>query len=127
MTPTVLNLTPHPVTVRNADGVDTTYPPAAPKGGEPRVGNAPGAALPGHPLAGMVAVHAPDEAGEVVNLPAPVEGTFLVVSGMVGDALLRRGISRPDVLVPGTGPADGAVRNAAGHVVAVTRLKVASP
>jgi len=27
------------------------------------------------------------------------------------------------ILMPGTGPADGAVRNEKGHVIAVTRLK----
>jgi len=135
--PTVLNLTPHPIGVRAADGTDTIIPPAAPKGGEPRVGNAPGVALADHPLAGLVAVHSPDETGEVVNLPAPQPGVFLVVSGMVGDALRARGISRPDVLVPGTGPADGAVREPAtlpdgsknpraGQIVVVTRLKLAT-
>ena len=126
MTATVLNLTPHPITVRSADGTETTFPPSAPKGQEPRVGNSPGAARADHPLAGLVAVHLPDEAGEVENLPAPVTGTFLVVSGMVGDALRSRGISRPDVLVPGTGPQDGAIRNEKGHIVAVTRLKQAT-
>lgn len=122
----VLNLTPHPIVVRSADGTDTIFPPAAPKGAEPRVGNHPGAVLDDHPLAGLVAVHGTDVAGEVENLPAPVDDVFLIVSGMVGDALRARGISRPDVLVPGTGPQDGAVRNAQGHIQAVTRLKRAT-
>jgi hypothetical protein len=42
---------------------------------------------------------------------------------MVGDAMKQKGLVRPDVLVPGTGPGDGAVRNDKGHIVAVTRLK----
>ena len=41
------------------------------------------------------------------------------MSALVGSAL---GGARPDVLCPGTGPADGAVRNDKGHIVAVTRL-----
>ena len=120
---TIINLTPHAITVRSADGTETTFEPAAPKGGEPRVGNTPGAVLADHPLAGLVSVHGPDITGEVVNLPAPQPGVFLVVSGMVGDAIQKRGIFRPDVLVPGTGPQDGAIRNEKGHIVAVTRLK----
>ena len=123
MTPTIKNLTPHAITLRAADGAETTLAPA---GAVPRVGNAPGAMVSDHPLAGVVAVFGPDRAGAVVGLPDPEPGVFLVVSGMVGDALRAAGLSRPDVLVPGTGPADGAVRNAAGHVVAVTRLKVAT-
>jgi hypothetical protein len=120
---TILNLTPHAITLRGPDGEDTVLEPAAPKGGEPRVGNAPGVGLADHPLAGIVAVHGPDEAGEVENLPDPQPGVFLVVSGMVGDAIQKRGIFRHDVLVPGTGPQDGAVRNDKGHIVAVTRIK----
>jgi hypothetical protein len=139
MTMTILNLTPHPISLRNPEGVTVTLPPSAPKGGEPRVGNPPGGVIEDHPLAGIVAVHSPDIAGDVENLPSPAPGVFLVVSGMVGEALRVRGISRPDVLVPGTGPNDGAIREPAllpnawaqnprsGQIVAVTRLKVASP
>ena len=45
---------------------------------------------------------------------------------MVGAALKEKGLVRPDVLVPGTGPADGAIRNEKNHIIAVTRLKVAT-
>lgn len=76
-----------------------------------------------HPLVSIVDVFTPDTQGEVENLPPAEDGVFLIVSGMVGDALRARGVSRPDVLVPGTGPQDGAVRNDKGHIVAVTRLK----
>lgn len=137
MTMTILNLTPHPISLVSPTAT-LTLPPSAPKGGEPRVGNPPGGVIDGHPLAGVVAIHHPDIAGEVENLPAPATGVYLVVSGMVGEALRSRGISRPDVLVPGTGPNDGAIREPAlladgaknpraGQIVAVTRLKVASP
>lgn len=134
----ILNLTPHPISLRSPSGETTVLAPASIKGEEPRVGNPSGELLADHPLSGVVAIHAPDIQGEIEKLPAPAPGIFLVVSGMVGEALRARGISRPDVLVPGTGPADGAIREPAtlpdgsrnprsGQIVAVTRLKVASP
>ena len=122
----VLNLTPHPIVVRSADGTDTILPPAAPKGQEPRVSNHPGAVLTDHPLTRLVAIHGVDFTGEVENLPAPVKGVFFIVSGMVGDALRARCIFRPDILVPGTGPKDGAIRDQMGNIAAVTRLKRAT-
>lgn len=120
---TIKNCTPHPIVLRAADGTDTTFPPACPKGQEPRVMNGFGVRDADHPLAGIIDIFTPDTQGEVENLPPAEAGVFLVVSGMVGDALRVRGIRRPDVLVPGTGPGDGAVRNDKGHIVAVTRLK----
>ena len=131
----IRNLTPHDIVLRAADGTDTTFPA---DGLVARVDNTPGAIDPGHPLAGIVQVWGADTPGEVgvfrsddparklLPFPAPVPGVFLVVSGMVGDAMKQKGMVRPDVLVPGTGPADAAVRNEKGHVIAVTRLKVAA-
>ena len=119
---TLINLTPHPISLIR-DGVETVLPPHAPKGQEPRVGARPGGNLPDHPLAGVVDIHDPDVFGEVENLPGPQPGVFIVVSGMVGEALRKQGIPRPDVLVPGTGPSDGAVRNDKGQISGVTRLK----
>jgi hypothetical protein len=72
-------------------------------------------------MAGGVPVFGADRPGAVEGLPEPRPGVVLVVSGFVAAALAGSG--RADVVAPGTGPADGAVRNAAGHVVAVTRLK----
>jgi hypothetical protein len=108
------NLTPHAITLRSADGTDTIVPPS---GTVARVSSTPGAletvaGIP-VPVAGMQTF------GGVEGLPAPAEGTMFIVSAMVLAAL--RG-SRPDVVGPGTGPNDGAVRNEKGHVVAVTRL-----
>lgn len=113
---TLLNLTPHPITLRSEDGEDTVL---APSGTVARVSSTPGSLTR---VAGLpVPVATPDGVGEVTGLPAPSEGTVLLVSGFVGAAV--KGL-RDDVLVPGTGPADGAVRNEKGHIVAVTRLKV---
>jgi hypothetical protein len=114
----IVNLTPHAITLRGKSG-DTTIPAS---GQVARVSNTPGA-VQDSPLSSLVEDWSCDQPGEVENLPDPVEGVFLVVSGMVGDALRARGVVRPDVRVPGTGPQDGAIRNEKGHIVAVTRLK----
>lgn len=108
------NLTPHAICLRSADGTDTVI---APSGTVARVSSTPGAL---ETVAGVpVPVAGMQTFGGTEGLPAPVEGTLYVVSAMVLAAL--RG-SRPDVVGPGTGPNDGAVRNEKGHVVAVTRL-----
>jgi hypothetical protein len=41
---------------------------------------------------------------------------------VVGTMVAARAGDRGDVVSPGTGPADGAVRDADGRIVAVTRL-----
>ena len=111
----LVNLTPHPLTLRAADGSDTVLTPS---GTVARVTSTPGTegTIESLPVPVMTA----DAFGEVIDLPEAEEGTFFVVSGMVGSALS----GRPDVLVPGTGPKDGAIRNEKGHIVAVTRLKM---
>ncbi len=118
---TIVNLTPHPLHLTNPEGVTTIIPPA--KHLVPRVDN-----LPGHkvaeefsPFAGICDEYTGDTPGQVIDLPDPQPGHVFIVSGMVGDCLDRQ--SRPDVFVPGTGPADGALRNEKGHIVAVTRVK----
>jgi len=114
MTTILINLTPHAITLRAADGADTVIPPS---GTVARVSSTPGAleAVAGIPVpvAGMQTF------GGVEGLPEPTPGTLFIVSAMVLAAL--RG-SRPDVVGPGTGPNDGAVRNEKGHIAAVTRL-----
>ena len=108
----IVNLTPHPLTLKSASG-EVVLPPS---GTVARVTASPGPvkAVEGFP----VPCHAPDTFGAVEGLPAPVEGTFYVVSALVGAAA-----PRSDVLTPGTGPNDNPIRNEKGHVVAVTRLK----
>lgn len=110
---TVINLTPHSIVLRALSGEETTIPSS----GVARVTSTPGAleAIPGIP----VPVAGATTFGEVAGLPAPQDGAWFVVSAIVGAAL--RG-SRPDVLVPGTGPNDGAIRDEKGHIAAVTRL-----
>lgn len=59
---------------------------------------------------------------DVAGLPEPQEGITYLVSNIILTALRSRGIHRRDVVAPATGPNDGCVRNAQGHVQAVTRL-----
>lgn len=102
------NLTPHPITVRMPDGSEITYPPA---GAVARVvmreEDVP-------PLGCIPVIRR--VAGNVVGLPD--DGSACLVSSMVLAALPPG--TFPNAFAPDTGPT--AVRNAAGHIVAVTRL-----
>ena len=114
----LLNLTPHTLTLRGPLGLDHEIPPS---GTVARVASTPGA---GRDVAGVpVPVHAPSAWGAVVDLPGPEAGVLYIVSALVAG---RVPVGRSDVVSPGTGPADGAVREA-GRVVAVTRLVRARP
>jgi hypothetical protein len=109
----LVNLTKHPISLANEAGeIITTI---APSGVEARVAMTPGAPeiLDGIP----VPVMGPPSFGEVIGLPAPRDGVLYICSFPVCGAARRT-----DVVQPGTGPADGPIRNDRGHVVAVTRL-----
>jgi len=112
---TIINCTPHDIVIRSADG-DTTVP----KGDTiARVVMVPG-------VAGVIEgiacpVYSADTVGAVEGIPEPSPGVIYMVSGMVGSAVAG---TRSDCCVPGTGPADGAVRNEKGWIVAVTRIKM---
>ena len=116
---TLVNLTPHALTLIGQDGCETVIPAS---GMVARVTSTPGTveAREGFPCA----VASATVFGEVTGLPTPTAGTAFVVSGMVGSALAGQG--RSDVFMPGTGPQDGARRNEAGHIVGVTRLVAVS-
>lgn len=112
----LINLTPHTLNLHTAHGVQEV--PAS--GQLARVRSTP-------ELVGAVAglpVYR-DTFGVVEGLPAPQDGVAYLVSGLVLSALKDAGAARPDVLAPGTGPQDGAVRNERGQVVGATRLKSA--
>jgi hypothetical protein len=108
----LVNLTPHAVVLRGTDG-DVVVPPS---GTVARVATAPG--VDSGVLAGGVPVFTSPSFGEVEGLGAPSPGTMYIVSGLV----LARCVGRTDVVGPGTGPQDGAVRDEGGRIVAVTRL-----
>lgn len=116
-----VNLTPHEIVL--AFGADNAERLAIPPSGTvARVSSTPGVAeqVNGVP----VPVMGRQTWGAVENLPAPVEGTLYIVSAVV----LGRPecLNRTDVVGPGTGPNDGAIRipdgPRKGQVEAVTRL-----
>jgi hypothetical protein len=113
-----INLMPHPATLRPASGDDVIV---APSGIIARVASTPGGVI--GDAAGIPVYGAPTY-GEVTGLPEPVEGTVYIVSGLVAAAVKAAG-GRADVVSPGTGPQDGAVRDEKGQIVAVTRLNAA--
>jgi len=77
---------------------------------------------PGGRLADVngVAAYGPTTFGVVEGLPEPQDGVVYLVSALVAGRPEVAG--RNDVFVPGTGPKDGAVRDGAGQIYAVTRL-----
>ena len=117
--PTLVNRTPHPIGL-SVDGIVTTI---STSGTVARVSTLSGAqcgVLHGLP------VFLPPTFGAVEGLPEPQDGVVYIVSLLVASALQAAGVSRPDVVCPGTGPQDGAVRDAQGHIVAVTRFNRAT-
>lgn len=117
----LVSLVRHPVTLRDAEGVDHVVEPSGfvalvnTTRGTPEVIN--GVPVP---------VMGRDMFAALTGFPeAPEEGAIYIVSFPVGQALAQEkehpfaGCS----VTLGTGPHDGCVRNDAGHVVAVTRLK----
>lgn len=117
-----VNLTPHKIVLHTAIGNVIEIPPS---GKVARIDSKAGdEQFKYHD----VPVFGRTEFLEPIDLPAPIiadpasvgseDPTIFIVSalfsGRVGD--------RKDVVYPGTGPKDGAVRNEAGQVVAVTRL-----
>ena len=115
----IINLTPHNLTLCAEDGAVIADIPSS---GSARVDQTPGAlqdtGLP-------VPVKGASTYGDVIGLP-PIEemgdDTTYVVSLFTAQALRAVTDPRADrVLVPGTGPADGAIRDG-GRVVGVTCL-----
>ena len=106
----IRNLTPHVVSVADEEGKIThTFPPVdLPARIEVEEVSLPWT-LHGAPIIAQ-------RWKEVINLPAPQEGTIYIVSTLVRKQL--RG--RPDVVSPDTGPT--AVRDGGGNVIAVRRF-----
>ena len=102
---TFINCTPHPVTI---DGIGTIVP----SGVIPRVSMK---RVEQPAIAGCIRFFTQSK-GEVAGLPDYQEGTIIIVSGMVVDAL---GDRRLDCVRPDTEDAD---RNEKGHIVSVKGL-----
>ena len=116
-----VNRTPHEINFQSAVTSDfRTFPPS---GKVARVNE--------------VTLHHPDDLDGIpcqttvfqgfVDLPDPQDGTVFIVSRPVMDAW-KQGAKggawahRLDLIAPGTGPNDGALRNDKGHIIAVTRF-----
>lgn len=109
----IVNLTPHTINLM-VNGEDIAFPSE----GNLRVNNGAGKPIPnvqGLPLFGSDVPGNPS-----MELPAQKNDTIYIVSGVVGPILKEMG--RTDVFVPGTGPADEAIREN-GQIKAVTRFK----
>ena len=107
----LVKLTPHHITLQTRDGHAIEIPPS---GDVARVVQRPG------PLVGdlIVPVYSAPAEGAVEGLPPQSSGRFYIVS----EAVAVHVSGRLDVVRPGTGPEDGAIRDDAGQIVAVTRL-----
>lgn len=112
---TLVNLTPHAIVLRDPTGTEHFI---SPSGEVARVTSTPGVCTDELIGYGCVPVYSAPAWGEVEGLPDQKAGTIYIVSALVA----ARVPERMDVVCPGTGPNDGAIRDAAGRVVAVTRL-----
>ncbi len=115
----LVNLTPHAIGMAWPD-VYVPFAEIQPSGTVCRVSTRPGSR--GRVVGVSLDVYGPTTYGEVVGLPDFEWGTYYIVSAMVASALVALGVSRRDVLVPGTGPDDDPLRDGIGRIIAVRRL-----
>lgn len=111
-----VNLTPHTITLFTPQGVEEI--PASGNLCRVRTGSVKVSEVSALPVYR-------DTFESPEGLPEPRSGVIYVVSGVVLAALKAAGIERTDIVAPGTGPLDGAVRDDRNRVVGVTRLKTA--
>lgn len=104
---TLINLTPHQITIRTVEK-DNVIAPTVPAA-RLAVASVSAGNVNGIPLVRQ-------EFGEIENLPAPVDGVIYITSTMVAQRA-----QRPDVVSPDTGPT--AIREN-GQIVAVRNLQV---
>jgi hypothetical protein len=109
----LVNLTPHGLTIYSSSGVSEV--PAS--GSLARVRSTSDVI---REIDGIPVVR--QHFGQVDGLPDPEPNVAYLVSNVILTALRAHGIYRTDVMAPATGPNDGCIRNAQGHVQGVTRL-----
>lgn len=102
----IINLTPHPITIRPQDGEEIVIEPTAPAA-RVAVKSVQVGTIDGIPVM-------QSEYGAIENLPDPVDGVFYVASMLVAQRA-----ARADVLSPDSGPT--AIREH-GQIVAVRAL-----
>jgi hypothetical protein len=108
-----VNLTPHSITIRRADGTEIHVPP-----------DGTVARVVMHETVVSVAdgvAYVRRVAGKVIGLPKHADGIDnTTVAVLVSSIVLAAVPGRANTYAPDTGPS--AIRDANGHVVAVTRL-----
>ena len=109
----IVNLCPHPITVRTEQEEFVLA-----SEGMARVDTTPSSDLT---KIGGIPVKPADKVNGLTGMPAPKAGTVYVVSAKTADACP----TRYDLLVPGTSPTDDPFRDEDGRVVAVRYLKFA--
>lgn len=114
----MINLTPHPITIKTTTGEYITIPPS---GKIARIISS-NASSYDVDINGITVsyVHPGDET--IVDLPEPQEGVFYIVSSLVLNYLRNSNSNRKDVLSPGTGTKDGVIRDERGNIIAITKL-----
>lgn len=114
---TIINLTPHPITIVDGDGqVIRTFPkPAVPARAAERLGAVEGA-IDGVPVRGATTY------GAVEGLPAFRAGTYYIVSLVTVQAARAEGRTLADLLMPGE-----LRRDSAGNIIGCASLVRPSP
>ena len=107
--PKIVNLTPHAVVLN--DG--TVFPPDGTVARVSVVHHRLDEPLPGTRV--PLYYHGPGHTA-LFGLPAPMRGTYLIVSAMLAEA--AKPLHRPDLLVPATGHPE-AKRDAHGQIISV--------
>lgn len=110
----LVNLTPHPVIYKTENTAIIFHP----SGVVARVDTLPAPEWIVDVEGYKVVVSGPPVAGTTINLPQPDPDTLYIVSLVVRQAKP----DRKDLISPGTGPNDGAIRDADGKIIAVTRF-----
>lgn len=114
---TVVNLTPHPITILGEDNEEVTFAPSGEIARVVTVEEEPffieGLEIPIKPDTRYLGIG---------GLPEPQEGIIFLVSAIVRS----QAFGRKDVFSPGTGPKDDPVRDEEGRIKAV-RCFVAAP
>jgi hypothetical protein len=106
---TIINLTPHEVTLLDGDGNVVRCIPTS------GVARAAKRDRPAAPVDGVPTVRS--DFGEVTDLPAPSDGVFYIVSSIAAQAAAASGRPTADLLIPGT-----VRRDEEGRPLGVTEL-----
>lgn len=109
----LINLTPHAITLYSPTGIHEI----APSGQLARIRSS---SVQVGELGGVPIIRPTFD--DVNGLPEPSNDTVYIVSSVVLTALRSNGITRDDLVAPGTGPNDSAVRDPSGKVTGITRF-----